>query len=82
MRYEKVYVDVIVRFTREGRLKPIEIIWTSGERFKIDKTKYVDRAPSHVGGLLTWRYTVDMGGRERKLYYEKDSERWFVERRI
>lgn len=82
MRYQKVYVELIALFKREGGLVPKEIIWTDGQRFSIDKVLYIDQAPSIVGGLLTVRYTVLMGTSERRIYYEKESQRWFVEKKV
>ena len=82
MRYQKVYVQLIVLFKKEGGLVPKELIWTDGQRYSIDKVLYIDKAPSKVGGLLTVRYTVLIGSNERKIYYEKESQRWFVEKKV
>ncbi|MBQ3219909.1 MAG: hypothetical protein IJB32_04890 [Clostridia bacterium] len=82
MRYEKVYVGVIVKFFADGGMRPMEIIWTDGQRFSVDRIKYIERAPSKVGGLLTKRFTVIVSGFEKRLYYEEKQERWFVERKI
>ncbi len=82
MRYEKIYVDVTVRFLREGGLRPLEIIWSDGKRFNIDKIKFIERAPSKVGGIMTLRFTVNLLGAEKYLYYEKEFDRWFVEKKL
>ena len=82
MQYEKVYVGVIAKFLSEGGMRPIEIIWTDGKHFAIDKTRFIDRAASRAGGLITVRYTVIICGEERYLYYEKPTERWFVEKKL
>ena len=82
MLYEKVYVGVIAKFDIEGGLKPIQIIWQDGQRFIIDRIKYIERAPSKTGGILTKRYTIIVEGFEKQLYYESRLERWFVERKI
>ena len=82
MLYEKVYVGVIAKFDIEGGLKPVQILWQDGQRFVIDRVKYIERAPSKTGGILTKRYTVIVEGFEKQLYYESRLERWFVERKI
>lgn len=82
MLYEKIYVGVIVKFSNDGGMRPMEIIWVDGQRFTIDRVKFVEKAPSKVGGLLTKRFTVIIGGFEKLLYYEEKQERWFVERKI
>ena len=82
MRYEKIYVGVIAKFSELGGLRPLEIIWTDGQRFTVDRVKFIERAPSKVGGILTTRYTVIVNGFTKLLYYESHVERWFVERKI
>ena len=82
MRYEKVYVGVGVWFLQDGGLRPFEIIWTDGTRYKIDKIKFIDRRLPKVGSLSSKRYTVMIHGVERHLFYESEIERWFVEKRI
>ena len=82
MRYEKVYVGVVAKFLPDGGIRPIEMIWVDGKHFSIDKIKFIDRAPSKAGGINTIRYTVMICGQERYLYYEKPTERWFVEKKL
>lgn len=81
MRYEKVYVQITAKFLEEGGIRPVEIVWRDGKRYFIDKVRFIDRAPSRVGGLNTKRYTVTIYGKERYLYYDKNVERWFVEKK-
>lgn len=82
MQYEKVYVGIIARFDPDGGLKPLQIVWVDGQRFAIDRVKFIERAPSKTGGVLTKRYTVVVEGFEKKLYYEEKLERWFIERKL
>ncbi len=82
MLYEKVYVAVITKFFSEGGMRPLQIIWLDGRKYDVDKVKFIERAPSKVGGFLTKRYTVVINGFERQLFYEKEIERWFIERKI
>ena len=82
MRYERVYLDITARFLKEGGIRPLEIIWTDGKRYIIDKIKFIERTPSKAGGTLPYRYTVIIGGLERYLYYEDHAERWFVEKKL
>lgn len=81
MRYEKVYVETVVKFLSDGGMRPLEIVWASGERFLIDRVKFIERAPSKTGTLIAKRYTVIIGGLEKYLYFEENNERWFVERK-
>ena len=82
MRYEKVYVDVTVRFLKEGGMRPLDMIWIDGKRYFIDKVKFIERLPSKAGGTLPVRYTVLICGLERYLYFESHTERWFVEKKF
>ena len=82
MRYQKVYVGVTVEFLSEGGMRPRTVTWTDGEKYQIDRIKFIERAPSKTGGVATKRYTVVISGLERYIYFEKELERWFIERRI
>lgn len=80
MHYEKVYVEVVAKFLRDGGLRPLEIVWADGKRYSVERVKFIERKPSKVGSLISRRYTVTICGLERYIYFETDNERWFVER--
>ena len=73
----KVFVDVLVKHTKDGKKVPIMIIFEDGQEYEIDKL--CDRrqaAASKVGGSGI-RYTIQINGRETFLFEE--DEVWFVE---
>lgn len=76
---EKRYVAVDVRFSTEGRLRPLQIIFDKGRIYEIDKIMDVCRRASDVGGVGD-RYTCVIEGHERYLWFEKG--RWFVEAKV
>ncbi len=79
--YEKVYVVVYIKINTEGIMKPVAIEWTDGARYDIDKIIDERNAPpEHTGGVLTRRYKVIIKGREKIIYLDKQTNRWFVER--
>ena len=78
MESSKVYVDVNVTFSKDGRLIPKSFIWTDGHLYEIQKVKDVSRAASRKAGGVGIRYTCIIDGRESHLYYE-DNNMWFVE---
>ena len=71
---EKRYVEVDVRFSTEGRLRPLQIIFDKGQVYKIDKIKDIC-----VGGVGD-RYTCMIQGKERELWFEDG--RWFVAAKV
>lgn len=77
---EKVYVDVTVRFGKEGTVAPVSLIWEDGVTYQIDRVVNVRRAASTVAGGNGIRYTCMISGRESHLYYEENN-RWFMERK-
>ncbi len=79
MDYRKVHVEVAALFPSKGGLRPLYIIWEDGRKFEVNRVKFMERAPSHVGSILPVRYTCVVEGRERELYFEPDQMRWFVE---
>lgn len=82
MYYEKIYLNVVAEFSAVGGLRPIVIVWQDGKRYIIDRIKSVDRAPCKSGGVLTIRYTIEVSGQTKLLYYERANERFFVEREV
>lgn len=72
----KRYVDVITLVDREGKLKPLILIWENGLQYPIDRILEVRNATSEVGGCGIL-YRCRIGSQERCLFYEKN--RWFIE---
>ena len=78
--YEKVYVAVYLKINNDGIMKPVAIEWTDGTLFEIFKILDERNAPpEHTGGVLTRKYRVIVKGREKILYLDKQTNRWFVE---
>lgn len=62
-------------------MKPVAIEWTDGTRYGIDKIIDERNAPSeHTGGVLTRKYKIIIKGREKIIYLDKQTNRWFVEK--
>ena len=80
MNYIKVFISVIAFFDKDGGIKPKTILWADGNEYQIDKVVLRERAPCKSGGVLPFRYTIIMNGQIKYLYYERDKERWFVEK--
>lgn len=79
MEFRKVYVEVTVRFLKDGGMRPLSLEWEDGRIFRIDKVKRVERACARVGSILPVRYLCVFSGNDRPLYFEGDEMRWFVE---
>lgn len=80
MRYRKIPVEVVVRFSEKGGMRPLYIVWQDGRKFEIDRVKYCERASAHVSAILPLRYTCIICGKEKQLFYERENENWFVEK--
>ncbi len=81
MHYEKFYVDITVRFSKEGGVYPESFEWFGNTVF-IDKVTDRRKAPpEHVGAFLTERFLCLINGKERKIFYEREADKWFVEAR-
>jgi hypothetical protein len=79
--YEKIYLSVYLKIDADGRSKPICIEWMDGTRFVIDKIIDERNAPpEHTGGVLTRKYKVLIKGKEKVIYLDKQTNRWFVEK--
>ncbi len=74
----KIYVNVNVEFTKDGRLIPKAILWDDDKSYEIQKITDIRRSASLIAGATGIRYTIYVEGYESHLYYG-DNHRWFVE---
>lgn len=74
---QKIFVDVIVKDTKEGQKLPLFILWKDGRRFEVDRVLDVRQAPSLKAGGQGLRYTCRICGKQTFLWLEDG--RWFVE---
>lgn len=82
-QYEKVYVAMLLYIDPDGYMKPVTLEWTDGTRYSIDRiTDERNAPPEHTGGVLTRKYRVKIRGKEKTLYLDKRTNRWFVEKLI
>lgn len=82
-RYAKIYVAMTLYVDRAGTTRPTAMEWSDGSVYTIDTVLGERMAPpENVGGVLTRRYDVMISGRERVLYLETGTNRWFVEQKI
>lgn len=80
MEYRKVYVELLLHVDTDGNYKPVELIWEDGRTYHISKVIEKRIAPTrYVGSILTTRFTVLINGYVRELYFEKTTNKWFVE---
>lgn len=75
----KVYVDVIARFNKEGVLTPLSFTWEDGKQYTIDRVLKHERCASRKAGGVGIMYTCMVQGQESHLFFEVD--KWFVERK-
>lgn len=81
MDYEKVYVAVTLKVDREGKVIPLRFEWEDGRVFEIDRVRSEGMSPArHLWAILTRRYDITVAGKERELFVETRSNRWFVEK--
>lgn len=74
-----VYIEVEARFTLLGQVIPLEVIWSDGRRFAVTRVRSVSNASPRGGAVCPVRYDCEIEGNRRRLYYDGDSRRWFVE---
>lgn len=77
---DKVYVEVDAKFTPDGQLRLLQVIWEDGRKFEIQRVKQCVRAASRKVGGVGLRFTCIIAGGEHYLFYE-ENYRWFMERR-
>ena len=82
----RVYVEMLVKYSKDGTMVPAMLKWEDGEMYEIDRVLDVRRAASEAGSMGI-RYTVRIMGCVRRLFFEDTytetgKPRWFVESRI
>ena len=79
----QINVAMVLNVDADGKMKPVEIEWVNGRRYEISKILDKKNAPPrHVGSGMTVRYRILVQGRERELYHEQFTNRWFMEKLI
>ena len=84
----KVYVSVGVEMGNDGRMLPRKLVWVDGTEYEIDRVIDIRSALSAKVGGQGERYTVEILGRRRYLFFERSDNlngpvlgKWFVEGR-
>ena len=75
----KKYVDVDVRWKKDGLILPTAIIWESEEgteRYEITKVLSGPLSRASAAGGVGKRYEIQIGRSRRYLFLEKD--KWFL----
>ena len=88
-RYVREYVEVLVTFAPDGTMLPRCLVWEDGRHYDIDRIKAIQSAPALKAGGQGDRYTIQIDGQERYLFFEHNADygseklgKWFVERKI
>ena len=71
----RIFVGTVVRFDSEGAITPLQILWTDGAKYEIDKILKTETTPA-LRSNTGFRYLVRIQGQERELGY--DGRRWFI----
>lgn len=85
-QYKRAYVEVDVRFTPDGSMRPRTLIWGDGRKFEIEQILDVRPAHAQKTGGQGDRYRIRIQTHERELFFEHSTGcsspqvgRWFVE---
>lgn len=74
---KKVFVDVVLKCSRDGRQTPLTVIWEDGRTYEVDKVLDFRQAASLKVGGQGLRYKCRICGHETFLWLEDG--KWFVE---
>ena len=81
MEYKRMPLTVDVTFDKNGVIRPRRILFLE-EIFEITKVLSVRRyCPRQVACITPIEYTIIVESRERKIYYEPDTQKWFSVKR-
>ena len=74
----KNYVSVLVEFNEAGGKKP-KLITLNDKVYEVSKVVEVKNSASLKVGGIGERYKIKINNTETFLFYERETERWFVE---
>ncbi|HBT64554.1 MAG TPA: hypothetical protein DEB10_07850 [Ruminococcaceae bacterium] len=75
----KKFIDVTAHFDTEGKIIPVMFWWEDGKSYQIDRVLDIRRSASLKAGGIGIRYTCRILGKNRYLYYDDYTSKWFVE---
>lgn len=74
---EKIPIEVIVRFTENGEIRPLKVIY--GDRILIVDKVYKKEMTTPKGAFgVALEYSCLINGRRRKLYFDRYNNIWYV----
>ena len=80
--YIRIPLAVGVIYSADGVFKP-KTISVNGEKFLIDKVLYKKNyCPKSVGAIAPIDFTFMVGCEIKKIYFEKDTGKWFSVKKI
>ena len=74
----KAYIDVIAHFKPDGMIIPLRIKWGNSV-YNVDKVTEILPRPSKIGGGAGIRYTIYIKARQKYIWLEHGTNKWFVE---
>ncbi|RHT24009.1 MULTISPECIES: hypothetical protein [unclassified Butyricicoccus] len=77
VNWEKVYVDTLVRHTKDGGSIPLSIKFSDGKTYEIDQVLGRKRAAASKVGGTGIRYSIRIG--QHRTFLFEDEGLWFVE---
>ncbi len=75
----KEYVNVTVKFKKDGSMIPVNIEWENGKIYTVDRILDIRNAASLKAGGCGVRYLCKIMGMQTYIFFEED--KWFVERK-
>ena len=82
MEFVRKNVKVCTIFSENGEIVP-RALWYGGEYFEITSVLSVrKKCPMTVGCIAPFEFTVRISGNEKKIYYEKSTDLWFVAAKV
>ncbi len=76
-KYERIPLSVYIMVNCDGSFKPLKIIF-SDKTYDITKIiRKMKLTPPGVGCVAPIEYTVVIEGKEKQIYYEPSTNKWF-----
>lgn len=74
---EKIPIEIIVRFTENGEIRPLKVIY--GDKIYLIDKVYTKKMTTPKGAFgVALEYNCLICGRKKKLYFDRYNNLWYV----
>ena len=76
-QYIAIPIEVLVKYNEQGQIRPVKVVFAD-EMFVVDRVFTEKTVQPPWGGYSVYEYACLLKGKRKKLYFDKQNNKWFV----